>query len=387
MKAVVGGAFAMAALMTFVIARLRGLNRWLALASALAFGSSGLVLNVKDSILSDGPFLVFAGSALVMMIIVEQSGWDMRRPVVAAALVLLFILLAYGCRAVGLTLALAFALQQAIVKRRPTFFNVLVLGGFGAGVLLMARTLFDTRSYAVEFHIDPSVIVHNAVYYLRSVTTLWAGAPAAVRYVLVAFTGVLAVGGWLRRTVRKPSVLEFYVLVALLPLLPLSAGSSPRYLLPVFALYFIYFFEGVEFISQRISSGVFFRAAGCVLLLIGAAFTIHGAEKGPYPQGIGQPTFASLCAFINQRTSPDDLIVSWNPRVLALYTGRRNVWYPPSGDLTEYLHSAGADFVLVYAGNPDDVQRLAPALKREPAQFAVEFQNSDFTLYRSVGRR
>src|SRR5258706_4943283 len=111
---------------------MRGLKPWLAAVAALAFGSSALVLEKKEQIISDGTYLVFAGLALAAMIAVERRGWDVSRPIAAAALVLAPMLLAYGTRPVGLALIVAFVSYQVFVKRHVTWFTVLVVGGFVA---------------------------------------------------------------------------------------------------------------------------------------------------------------------------------------------------------------------------------------------------------------
>jgi hypothetical protein len=108
-------------------------------------------------------------------------------------------------------------------------------------------------------------------------------------------------------------------------------------------------------------------------------------ERGPFPQGPEQPTFTQLRRYLSAHLDSHDLLVSWNPRVLALYTGLRSAWYPETADdyaLDAYFRHAGASYLLVYSGSPDDRAFLAPHVAREPRQFVPVYRNSDFALYR-----
>jgi hypothetical protein len=108
-------------------------------------------------------------------------------------------------------------------------------------------------------------------------------------------------------------------------------------------------------------------------------------ERGPFPQGPEQPTFTELRRYLSTHLDSHDLLVSWNPRVLALYTGLRSAWYPRTVNdaaLDAYFHGTGASYLLLYSGSPDDLAFLAPHVTREPHQFVPVYRNSDFVLYR-----
>ena len=94
-------------------------------------------------------------------------------------------------------------------------------------------------------------------------------------------------------------------------------------------------------------------------------------------------TFTATSEFIRRNLQPDALIVSWNPRVLALYTDRRSVWYPETNaaELDRYLDRIAADYVLVYLAGEEDMRWLAPLIVREPERFTPVFRNVDFALY------
>ena len=115
--------------------------------------------------------------ALYALGLIERKGWDETRPLAAAAVAALLMLLAYGSRSMGAALAVAFVLHEAAVQRRVRLFSVAVILGFGAGVVLLSASFYDTRVYRTHFPVIPSAYLENALFYLRSPASLWAVLP------------------------------------------------------------------------------------------------------------------------------------------------------------------------------------------------------------------
>jgi len=112
-------------------------------------------------------------------------------------------------------------------------------------------------------------------------------------------------------------------------------------------------------------------------------------EKGPYPQGVEQPTFAELTRYLRENVSENDLVICRNPRVVALHTDRRSAWYPlvsSDAEFERYLAETNAAYVLVYPQYEMDQQWLAPHVAGRSERFTEVFQNADFHLYRLTGR-
>ncbi|MGA2145575.1 MAG: hypothetical protein ABSH49_11510 [Bryobacteraceae bacterium] len=386
MKMLVQALLLAACICLYALARQRGMRPLPSAVAASAFALSGVVLGIKDSVISDPSYLFFAALALVLLTFVERRGWDSTHPLLAAALVLPPILLAYGSRSVGLSLALTVFVSEVVRQRRPRTFGVVTLLGFAAGVGLLALTLYDSRGYGNQFRVNLSAYWSNVKYYLHAPAYLWAGSPTLLRYFFAAITAVVVVGEWLRRLVTQCSIVEIYVPCALLPLLAHSTDAEGRLLLPILMLYFIYLFEGVEFLAAKWPAvSRVLPAAAVAVLAIGCLTNLRGMERGPFPQGPEQPTFTELCRYLSAHLDSHDLLVSWNPRVLALYTGRRSAWYPKTmddGTLDDYFRRTATSYLLVYSGSPDDAIYLAPHIAREPQLFAPVYRNSDFVLYR-----
>jgi hypothetical protein len=107
-------------------------------------------------------------------------------------------------------------------------------------------------------------------------------------------------------------------------------------------------------------------------------------ETGPYAQGVAQKTFLDAVSFLKDRGAEGGRLVSWNPRVLALYTNLESVWYPETSDdgiLDSYFSEVNVRRILIYKGDEGDMRYLAPHISRESAHFKLEFHNVDFEIY------
>lgn len=379
--------FVLSAVVYYALARLRGLGTLPAAFAMTGFGLSGLVLSIKDSIISESTYLVFAGLTLVVLVLVERNKWDETRPVTAAFGVAALMLLSYGTRAIGLALIVGFALYEILVKKRIRLFNVLVVCAFTLGVAVISATLYSSRSYGGEFQFAPAMYLQNIVSCLKSPASLWCDpTPRYVRWPLFAVTVVITFGAWLRRVFVRPSVVEFYLIAAIVPVILHSTGFSDRYLIPVYVLYLIYFMEGVAWLHDRYAPALSWApACAGILLALGAAVNLHTMEKGPYRQGVEQATFLEACQHIRDSVDTNALIVSWNPRVLALYADRRSAWYPHTDkdeEFNGYLDRVHAKYLLLYMQGEKDNLWLAPHLRRQPERFELVFSNADFQLYR-----
>jgi len=379
--------FLLAALAYYLVGRLRGLGPPAASIASGALALSGLVLAMKDHVLSDSTYLLFVGVTLSVMLLIERNKWDERKPVAAGLLLAILMLLAYGTRAIGGALAIAFVLHELLVKRRIRLFALIVLGGFAAGVLALTITLYDSRAYGDEFVFLPKVYLDNALFYLRSPAALWTGAPGAVRYLLFAITGIVVAAHWIRRMLTRPTVVEFQDLVIGCTVIVMTAGADARYLIPFFAMYFVYFLEGIEALRGRFRTSSWLPVAACGLLAVGVVFNLRGIDKHPYQEDVEQPQFMELRDFLRREVDPQALVISRSPRVLALYTDRRSAWYPETSDdgvFNAYLDRVGAGYVLVHIPQVEDQQWLEPHIDHDPADYSAVFRNAGFVLYRRI---
>jgi hypothetical protein len=129
-------------------------------------------------------------------------------------------------------------------------------------------------------------------------------------------------------------------------------------------------------------------AACAVVALCASLLNVRLLEAGIVREGVAQQSFADLTAFLRQGTPADALILSWNPRVLALYTGKRSQLYPSSRDPITFDAGIGSGpavfFVLYFA--QEDRQALQSSIEHSPSHWTVVYSNSDFAVYRRQPR-
>jgi hypothetical protein len=387
LKSVVQACFALSLAFYYLVGRIRGGQIWESAVAAAAFGLSGLVLSLKESVISEGTYALFSGASLWAALLIYGKGWDRSRPVTAGLLLACLFLLSYGTRAAGLGLLAGFWIPEALRVRRVRLFALTVSGVFLAGTFLAAATVYDFRSYGNQFASDWAEYWRNAVYYLRSPASLWSGAPEWLRYPLAGGGLLLAGTEMIRRSLKGSSIVEWYSWVSIVMVLVYTAGRSPRYLAGFLPLFVLYMMEGARHWSGRFGSlqRLRFRTALAAALVAGMAFNLSALERGPIREGVEQPTFVALCQFLKSDMTQDDVVVSWNPRVLALYTGRRSAEYPRTTSREEFargLARLGATHLVLYRHHEEDLFWLRPFLQNEAGTARVVYENPDFRVYR-----
>jgi hypothetical protein len=359
----------------------RGLSPAVAAVIVIIFALSSHILAVRQMIGSDMVYLWLSGVALIFFTAVYQRGWDRAMPVRVAAGAAALLILCYLSRAAGLILIAGFAVHEAWRARRPRLFGIVTLGIVGAALLVYARLAFDPgQQYGRQFPVRPlAAYIENALHYLRTPAAFWGGAPAVLRYGLAAVTLALAAAGFVRR-LRRPEITEAYVLVSAAVLMAYSLAADTRYVLPLLPLLLMYAAEGLIWASKGRKPVL----VSCAAIAFGASmFNLRAMETGPIREGIAEPSFTAVCSYIRQNTPSDALLVSWNPRVFALYTGRNSALYTKTANpaaFTAGLPPGKPALLIVYSReeNHELLKRVVAALQPAPP---LVFDNSDFRIY------
>jgi hypothetical protein len=207
---------------------------------------------------------------------------------------------------------------------------------------------------------------------------LWGGAPALLRYLLAALTLGLAIAGFARR-LRAPEITEAYVLVSAAVLIAYSTADT-RYALPLLPLLLLYAAEGLVWAARGRRTVL---AAIAAVALFASACNVRAMETGPISEGVAKPSFASVCAFLRENTSADALLLSWNPRVFGLYTGRRSALYPQTADPAEFDAQMlpASRYALIYHEDDFNRELLKPYLERAGGRWRLVFNTGDFRVY------
>ena len=97
------------------------------------------------------------------------------------------------------------------------------------------------------------------------------------------------------------------------------------------------------------------------------------------------PNYEALCAAVRRQAAPHALVIFWNPRVLALSTGRFASGWPAEGQpgrMVRYLRRVRPDYIVADKSRPDDRRFLIPVLTAGPLRLATVYENDQFTLMR-----
>jgi len=370
----------------YAIACRRGLNPLAAASIMLIFGLSPLVLAIKEMVGSDSVFLFVAGATLLFLDLLYQRQWDQRHSLPAAVMTAILLMLCYLSRITGLAIIGAFTIHEFWRARRPRLFGVTAILLTAVGMIVYTRIASQvSHQYNSQFPFQPRAYVDHAIFYLRTPAALWADAPDAVRYTLAMATlGLLLVG--VIRQFRQPTVADLYVVLWMAVLVVYFSGNM-RYVMPLIPFFLIYATLGLMYVliqlplPDRLPELVL---AACGLVAVSAtAFNLKAIETGAIAEGISQTSFVEVCSFLRQQTPADALILSWNPRVFALYTDKASALYPQTehpGDFESQIPRRGPVF-LVYYNRDLDRQKLTPYLRQAGSRLRLVFENMDFRVY------
>jgi hypothetical protein len=354
------------------------------LASAVAvllFSLGSLMFPIIDMIGSDGVNLFFSGAALLAIVWVEQEELWQRRPIQAAGLVSILLLLCVATRSTGMALLGAFGLNEVCKiwrGRKLTPYTFWVLGLLGVWLLFYQLRLYNSaQQYGSQFTLNGSLILKGAIFYLRSGASLWSSAPTVLRYTLAGFLLVLAVPVFVR---RRWGIAEWYAAVFYLMLCLYTGSNDFRYILPLLPVLLFFATDSILYLGQRFYAR---HPALPALILAGVALAatslnLTGIETGEIKEGIGKPSFQEVVTFL-KTTPAETLILSWNPRVFAFYTRHPSALYPQRVSEFESQIPPASHVLLVKYEQPLDQEKLNPYLAT--AASPAVFSNAEFTVY------
>jgi hypothetical protein len=125
------------------------------------------------------------------------------------------------------------------------------------------------------------------------------------------------------------------------------------------------------------------------LLLIAVPYiqAYRHADFRTIPESTGMPEFNELCQAVRDRTTPDDVLIYYRARALALYTGRTASAYNFHGteeELWEYARRIHATYLITTDAFNEDQGFLFSCAQRNSSRLQVIYQNPRFALYRIV---
>jgi hypothetical protein len=153
-----------------------------------------------------------------------------------------------------------------------------------------------------------------------------------------------------------------------------------RYALPIVPLMLVWAAEGLLRLFGRWPRLI---AACAVIALTASAFNLRTLETGTVEEGIAQRSFVEVCAFLKEQSPAEAVILSWNPRVFALYTGRPSMLYPspqPAGTFMTRIPARRPLLLVIYRAQTRR-ETLEELVQRNAPAWRLAYSNSDFDVY------
>ncbi len=306
------------------------------------FAYCPFLFGLKNSIVSDLPFLFFSLAALlsIQRFIVQRSRF--ADSYLSCALIGFLMFAAYYVRRNGILLlpVLLSAQVYELYRQRSrqgslgvTLFKMLVpYMVFGALVLLSGFVLPNGDKYSDQFaQITINSVSRNVLYYSILLREFFAIQIPKVGFVIYVLTiPLVLLGGWQKW--RKDYIYIIYILatVGLCVIFPGQQGV--RYFIPILPLYLYFLLIGLDRVGELMEErGIKLPCCvgvGCLVIAIFFAATmvnLHDqattrdiAMSGPY-----HPDSLALFGFIRAHTPEESVIAFWKPRAMTLYTNRK----------------------------------------------------------------
>jgi hypothetical protein len=371
-------------------------RRYLSLVQSLllttAFGFSAAYLTLQDKLGSDAFYQLISFAALVFVIRTFDFGEDVSSPWRAGAVTGLLLGAVEITRPVGLSLALAVLVYDALNRRRPTRFAFALLAVFIPVLALNSLLAHKDSSYAEQFVFSIGHAAHAIVAYIEGLSDVFANPFShKLRYALWMVFTPLAIFGF-AANLRKVNPVPALYTALMLAVLALYWQPNMRYLAPLYPVYLL--FAALGWNRLMLATPTQWKRPAQAVAVAGllVAPLLSVAAIRPNPDTLyTDPDFLQLAGYVRAYAAPHDLVVFWNARVLGLAADRPSSPYPSASPIyrdsspekvLRYLDRVHPAYVVLDGGFPQDERYLAQAIAMAPARFSTVFQDGRFRLMR-----
>ena len=331
------------------------------LAIVVVLALNPLSFYMKDQILTDVAFFLFCYLALFLITRAEAAGESSRHLWLPLSVL---IYLAYGTRILGAVLLVALVVAYLISRRIPG--RTVILTAVVSSILIGVQTLMlqgtvtykDNLTHAKGFGFTPAHLESNLVaiqWVLRHQVWL-AGSSAVLSWALLVLLLALAGRGFYIRVRGGVSCVDVFAVLYLIATATLPPSEDPRYLYPLLPLWLFYVATALSAVAverTRIALG------GLILAVIAASYVsaYRTADLGPIAEGIGDPGFRTVCAYLTEHAPAKAVFIFTKPRILGLMTDHPTAAVSPTSTFDEmksYLNEVHARFVITTTDFPED---------------------------------
>jgi hypothetical protein len=373
----------------YIYVRRMGLSPLLAGSVLIVLMLSYVLLDLKDSVLSESTYMVVSTATLLLTDFVYRRRLDESHPVRYGALVGMMLAITILTRITGIGLVGAFGVYELYRFRRIRLFAVVAGIVFAVFFVFYQLTLAGGGGYANHVAWKPQALVDNVVFYFKSPALLWGQLTVPFRYSLAIAFLVVSGLGYVRRFLKHAGLSEFYVGLYMIPLLLFHNGATPRYCVPVYAFLLVYAAEELRFWITTYLPGqrrIVAWAGIAVLMFAASGWNVEERRRTPEPDGPESSDFQTLVSWIKQNTGAHDGIVFNNPRVLALYTDRPSAACIDSANIASvrhYLEEVHANWIITFDDSEVDHRSSIPVVTQHPDIFRPVSRFGRFEVYRA----
>lgn len=357
------------------------------------FAYCPFLFGLKNSIVSDLPFLFFSLAALlgIQRFIVQRSRF--ADSYLSYVLIGFLIFAAYYIRRNGILLlpvllgAQVYNVYQQRLWQRArgmALWKMMIpYIAFGCLELLSGFVLPKGDKYSDQFAlITLSSISHNVLYYSILLREFFAIPVPKVGLIIYVLTiPIVMAGAWQKWRSDYIYIIYIMATVGLCVIFPGQQGV--RYFIPILPLYLYFLLIGLDWVGEQLElRGI--KCACCLgvgWLVVMAFFaatlwnlhsqvtTREKAVSGPY-----HPDSLALFEFIKVHTPEQSVIAFYKPRVMTLYTDRRSARITDVAKVRRV-----ADFLVCMKDNQID---MGVAVNLDAAENV--FENGTFKVFRIV---
>lgn len=351
------------------------------------FGLNFSVWFLKDSIISEIPFIFFAYFTFFLVQKTYRSGQPADPSLFNAVLVGLFVCLTCGTRIIGFIFIPSLFVYEIIKFKKLSRFFAVVVGLFVLFVLIETVFFRGDFSYFDQFYIKFSNICWLAKLYLRSLFDFWRNGYSKIfGWLLFISISGLVVIGYLEKIKNKMTLREIFLILYLACIIIWPSYQGKRFLLPIIPLYLFYMFAGFEKIKFSQSKKIKYLL---LAVLVGAIFFSYiswylKANFTSIRQGFAKNKATALFDYIKKATDKNDVFIFRKPRVLALFAERSaSVYHKPKsdGELWDYFNKIGADYIVT---GPFDEPFFQFFVEKFKNNLKEVYANPAFKVYRII---
>lgn len=361
-----------------------------------AIGFHPYVWDAKDRIGSEFPFVLFTFVSLVLIreAYAAAPSWDTQLRL--GFLAGLTMYLAYGARGLGIVLLPSLVGYHALHAKRLAAFSPFVAIAVGVCVVLIVlqhRSVHSESSRVRRLRGGPRSVGGQLLRYALATYGMWYERwPRMIHIGLFLTLAACAGFGYWVAVRDGATVAELFPLFYLAALMLWRVRyEMRRFLIPVLPFFVYYAGVGIAAIRPITADPI-----GTVLGL-GLAATLLAwyvtryarADYGPAPHSITSPAARELYDYVNGETAPQDVFVFYDPRILALFTGRRAAAYHAGAtdeELWRLIEEIRATHAVVGPAEKEWFPFFARFVGRYERYMPPIYRNAEFALHKIAGR-